>query len=52
MEQIMVALFTMTVGVLGCIGYFFGSNRLLDRIYPADGTNAVSNLRRDRKSVV
>lgn len=46
MEQILVALFTMTVGVLGCIAYFVGSNRLLDWIYPAEGPDAVRNLRR------
>ncbi len=36
MEQLLWALFTMVLGVAGCAGYFYGSNALLDRIYPAN----------------
>lgn len=34
MEQLAVALFTVIVGVAGCVLYFVGSNWLLDRILP------------------
>lgn len=46
MEQVLVALFTMVVGVLGCILYFWGSNIILDLIYPASGKNAANNIRK------
>ena len=47
-SQIISALITVLLGVGGCIGYFFGSNWLLDRLAPADASNnaaAVRNLR-------
>lgn len=46
MEQILVALFTMVVGVLGCIFYFWSSNVILDAVYPARGGNAANNIRK------
>lgn len=46
MYQLMIALFTMTLGVAGCAAYFFGSNYLLDRVYPASGADAGANIRR------
>jgi alpha-glucoside transport system permease protein len=42
------ALVTIVIGVGGCLGYFYGSNLLLDRIFPAAASNdaaAVRNLR-------
>ncbi len=46
MQQILIALVTMGVGIAGCIAYFWGSNFLLDVIFPAYGKNATHNLRR------
>ena len=46
MEQMLVALFTVVVGVLGCIAYFVGSNLLLDVIYPTSGKNSNQNIQR------
>lgn len=48
LSQAFYALFTVVLGVGGCVGYFYGSNWLLDRIFPADASNdasAVRNLR-------
>lgn len=46
MQQLLVAIFTMTVGVAGCVLYFYGSNFLLDRILPPHGDNAANNIRK------
>ena len=46
MEQMLLALFTVVVGVLGCIAYFVGSNYLLDLIYPATGKNSNHNIQK------
>lgn len=49
MEQLLFALLTIVVGVAAAIGYFYGSNLLLDRIFPsriADTAKASRNLRR------
>ncbi len=43
--QILYALMTIIVGVGGCFGYFYGSNWLLDRIFPADASNDASAVR-------
>lgn len=41
------ALFTVAVGVGGCIGYFFLSNQFLDKVlFPATGNNAARNITR------
>ena len=37
LSQALSALFTVIIGVGGCFGYFFGSNWLLDRLFPAEG---------------
>ncbi len=47
--QIFSALITVILGVGGCAAYFYGSNKLLDLIYPSrgvTGASAVNNLRR------
>ena len=47
-QQLLYALFTVVLGVGGCLGYFWGANLLLDRILPANATNdtqAVRNLK-------
>ena len=36
LEQMFSAAVTVVIGVAGCIGYFYGSNFLLDRLFPAD----------------
>ncbi len=46
MQQFMMASGTIVVGVFGCIAYFFLSNLILDRIYPARGPNAGENILR------
>ena len=46
--QILYAFITVILGVGGCFGYFYGSNWLLDRTFPANANNdasAVRNLR-------
>ncbi|KPF41577.1 carbohydrate ABC transporter permease [Rhizobium sp. G187] len=48
MEQLVFALLTIIVGVAVAIGYFYGSNLLLDRIFPAriaDSAKASRNMR-------
>lgn len=37
MEQLFGALLTMVIGVLGCAGYFLGSNMLLEAALPSKG---------------
>jgi alpha-glucoside transport system permease protein len=47
--QIITAVVTILIGVFGCLGYFWGANKLLDIILPSkgvSGTAAVDNLRR------
>ncbi len=46
--QLLSALVTIIVGVGGCLAYFYSSNFLLDRIFPAGASNdaaAVRNLK-------
>jgi alpha-glucoside transport system permease protein len=46
--QIFYAFITVVLGVGGCFGYFYGSNWLLDKAFPANANNdasAVRNLR-------
>jgi len=48
MSQLLFAVFTMVGGVLACAAYFFGTNWLLDRIFPSKGrtgAEASRNLR-------
>ncbi|MCK0138542.1 sugar ABC transporter permease [Aliiroseovarius sp. F47248L] len=44
MDQLLFAVSTIIVGVFGCVAYFYFSNILLDRIYPASGPNAGANI--------
>lgn len=49
MDQLLYALVTIVLGVAGAIGYFYGSNLLLDRIFPSnidDTARASRNMRR------
>ncbi len=39
MAQLFYALITMIIGVAGCVAYFFGTNWLLDRIFPGTGAD-------------
>lgn len=50
MQQILLALFTMAAGVIGCAAYFFGSNYILDVILPAKGVNSASAARNIRRA--
>lgn len=48
MQQLLFAVFTMVGGVLACVLYFFGTNFLLDRMFPSKGltgAEASKNLR-------
>ena len=45
LEQVVYAFFTVIIGVGGCFGYFYGSNWLLDRIFPAYASNDASAVR-------
>lgn len=47
MDQAILALMTIVIGVAGCVGYFWASNLLLDKvIFPARGPNAGQNINR------
>ncbi len=47
MHPALQALVTIVVGVGGCVGYFYASNLVLDRVlYPATGPNASRNINR------
>jgi len=47
MNPALQGLLTIIVGVGGCVGYFYFSNQLLDRvIFPASGPNAGRNINR------
>jgi alpha-glucoside transport system permease protein len=48
-SQIFNALLTIIIGVGGCIGYFYGSNLILEKLLPVSANNdarAVRNLKR------
>lgn len=46
MELLWLAVSTIAIGVFGCVAWFWGSNWLLDRIYPPRGARAGDNIRR------
>lgn len=47
MHPAILGLITIIVGVGGCVGYFYGSNLLLDKvIFPAKGPNMGRNINR------
>ena len=46
MELMWLAVSTIAIGVFGCVAWFWGSNWLLDRIYPPRGPRAGDNIRR------
>jgi alpha-glucoside transport system permease protein len=47
MNPALQGLFTVAIGVGGCIGYFYFSNLVLDRfLFPASGPNAGRNINR------
>ncbi|MCA3440862.1 MAG: carbohydrate ABC transporter permease [Cereibacter sp.] len=47
MTQALLAFLTIVVGVAGCVGYFWASNLLLDKVlFPARGPNAGQNINR------
>ncbi|MBL0371649.1 sugar ABC transporter permease [Rhizobium sp. KVB221] len=52
MQQLIYAIATMIAGVLGCAAYFFGSNFILDTIYPAKGKDAARAARNMRRAAV
>jgi alpha-glucoside transport system permease protein len=49
MQQLIYAVLTMIAGVLGCAAYFYGSNMILDAVFPSRAANAriaAQNMRR------
>lgn len=46
MELFWLAIGTIAIGVFGCVAWFWGSNLILDRIYPPRGRNAGDNIRK------
>lgn len=47
MNPIFQGLFTIVIGVAGCVGYFYASNLVLDKvIFPAKGPNIGRNINR------
>ena len=47
MHPALQALVTIVIGVGGCVGYFYASNLVLDRVlFPARGANAARNIMR------
>ncbi|SDX43871.1 carbohydrate ABC transporter permease [Roseicitreum antarcticum] len=50
MSPVLQGLITIFVGVFGCVGYFYASNVVLDRvIFPARGPKAGSNINKANK---
>jgi len=45
MEQFVLASGTIVAGVFGCAAWFWGSNMVLDAVYPARGHRAGHNMR-------
>src|SRR5689334_5246437 len=48
MQQLLMAVVTMVAGVLACAAYFYGTNLILDLIFPSkgrSGAQASRNLR-------
>ena len=46
MELCLLAISTIVIGVFGCVAWFWGSNWVLDAIYPPRGANAGENIRK------
>ncbi|WP_411957318.1 carbohydrate ABC transporter permease [Paracoccus homiensis] len=46
MELFWLAISTIAIGVFGCVAWFWGSNMVLDMIYPPKGPNAGDNIRK------
>ncbi|RMC35736.1 carbohydrate ABC transporter permease [Paracoccus alkanivorans] len=46
MELFWLAARTIVIGVFGCVAWFWGSNMVLDAIYPPRGEKAGDNIRR------
>ncbi len=47
MHPVLQAILTIVIGVGGCVGYFFASNLILDKvIFPPRGPNAGANINR------
>ncbi len=46
MELAWLALRTIIIGVFGCVAWFWGSNLVLDAIFPARGPQAGDNIRK------
>ena len=46
MELLWLALSTIVIGVFGCVAWFWGSNWVLDAIYPPRGPKAGENIRK------
>ncbi|WP_417667457.1 carbohydrate ABC transporter permease [Roseibium sp.] len=46
MEQLLYALVSMAAGVGACVFYFWGTNKLLDTVFPARGSHATRNITR------
>lgn len=46
MELFWLAVSTIAIGVFGCVAWFWGSNWVLDKIYPPRGDRAGDNIRR------
>ena len=49
-EQLVSALLTIVIGVAGCGAYFYGSNWLLDRIFPYRATDGAAAVRNERSA--
>lgn len=46
MSQVLLAMSTIIVGVFGCVAWFYLSNLMLDRAFPARGPSAGHNINR------
>lgn len=52
MQQLIYAVVTMVAGVIGCAIYFYGSNLILDLIFPAKGSDSARAARNMRRAAM
>ena len=52
LSQVLSALITVVIGVGGCVGYFYGSNWLLDHVFPAETGEGLNDRNLKRQAAI